>query len=146
MTSLDPLDSVLAAHRVGHLATANTTGMPHLVPVCFVYDGQTIYSALDHKPKRHTGYRMQRIRNIVANPHVAFLVDHYDEDWQQLYYVLIRGAASLLEQGDERQRALTLLEAKYVQYRERRLTDTAGLVIKITPTTVNRWSWQNPPR
>ena len=144
MASLDNLDRVLDAHRIGHLATADATGVPHLVPVCFVHDGQTIYSAIDHKPKRQTGYRMKRIRNIVANPHVAFLVDHYDEDWQQLYYVLIRGIASLLEHGDERQQALRRLEAKYVQYQERGLADTAGLVIKITPTAVNRWSWQSP--
>ena len=88
--SQDDLTAVVQAHRIGHLATADSPGAPHLVPICFVYDGHAIYSAIDHKPKRRTGYGMKRIRNIVENPRVAFLIHHYEEDWQQLYYVLIQ--------------------------------------------------------
>jgi PPOX class probable F420-dependent enzyme len=146
MESQDDLESLLHAHRVGHLATADAAGAPHIVPVCFVYDGQAVYSAIDHKPKRLTGYRMKRVRNIVENPQVAFLVHHYDEDWRQLSYVLVRGTASILEGGTEYQRALSLLEARYVQYQERRLTDNAGLVIKIVPITIGRWGWQDTPK
>lgn len=141
MATPDDLVTVLQAHRIGQLATADAHGAPHLVPVCFVYDGQAIYSAIDHKPKRRTGYGMKRVRNILENPRVAFLVHHYDEDWQRLYYVLIRGPATILEQGSEYRRALTLLEAKYQQYREHRLLDREGLVLRIEPTTVNRWGW-----
>jgi PPOX class probable F420-dependent enzyme len=144
MATLDDLGALLQAHRIGHLATADSTGAPHLVPVCFVYDGRAIYSAIDHKPKRRTGYGMKRIRNIVENPRVAFLVHHYEEDWQQIYYVLMRGTATILEGGAERQRALALLEEKYVQYRERRLASSNGLVIKVVPQTINRWGGQEP--
>jgi coenzyme F420-0:L-glutamate ligase / coenzyme F420-1:gamma-L-glutamate ligase len=142
MDDREDLTALLQAHRIGHLATANAAAVPHVVPVCFVYEARTIYSALDHKPKRLTGYRIKRIRNILENPHVAFLVHHYAENWQQLSYVLIQGRATILEQGAERQRALMLLEEKYEQYRERHLTASAGLVIKIVPETVRRWSWQ----
>ncbi len=86
---------------------------------------------------------MKRIRNIVENPRVAFLIHHYEEDWQQLYYVLIRGTASILESGLERQRALLLLEDKYVQYRERQLAQGDGLVIKFVPESIQRWGWQD---
>jgi PPOX class probable F420-dependent enzyme len=144
MATLDDLGALLQAHRIGHLATADSTGAPHLVPVCFVYDGRAIYSAIDHKPKRRTGYGMKRIRNIVENPRVAFLVQHYEEDWQRLYYVLMRGTATILEGGEERQRALALLEEKYVQYRKRRLASSNGLVIKVVPQTINRWGGQEP--
>jgi PPOX class probable F420-dependent enzyme len=142
MTSQGDLTGIIQAHRIGHLATADGTGAPHLVPICFVYDGQAIYSALDHKPKRRTGYQMKRIRNMVENPRVAFLVHHYEEDWQQLSYVLIRGTATVLDSGPERQRALALLEEKYVQYRERHLVQSDGLVIKIVPERMQRWGWQ----
>jgi PPOX class probable F420-dependent enzyme len=142
MPAQDDLATVLQAHRVGHLATADATGAPHLVPVCFVHDGQSIYTPIDHKPKRQTGYRMKRIRNILANPQVAFLIDHYDEDWQQLYYVMIRGTAAILENGPEHQHALSLLEAKYPQYRERHLARSTSLVIKVVPASIQRWSWQ----
>jgi PPOX class probable F420-dependent enzyme len=138
----DDLAALLRAHRVGHLATADAAGAPHLVPVCFAYDGQAVYTAIDHKPKRQTGYRMKRIRNILANAQVAFLIDRYDEDWQQLYYVMMRGTATILERGAERHHALTLLEDKYPQYRERHLADGTGLVVKIVPVSVQQWSWQ----
>ena len=142
MITPDHLAAVLQAHRIGQLATADAQGAPHVVPICFAYDGQAIYSAIDHKPKRRTGYGMKRVRNILENPRVAFLVHHYDEDWQRLYYVLIRGPATILEQGGEHRRALALLEAKYQQYRERRLLDQEGLVLRIAPTTVTRWGWE----
>jgi PPOX class probable F420-dependent enzyme len=142
MAPQDDLTAVVQAHRIGHLATADNPGAPHVVPLCFVYDGHVIYSAIDHKPKRRTGYGMKRIRNIVENPRVAFLVHHYEEDWQQLYYILIRGIATVLESGPERQRALLLLEDKYVQYQERQLAQGDGLVIKIMPESIQRWGWQ----
>jgi PPOX class probable F420-dependent enzyme len=146
MIAPEALHTHLYTHRIGHLATADAAGMPHLVPVCFVYDGKAIYSAIDHKPKRRTGYRMKRVRNMLENPYVAFLVDHYDEDWQQLYYVLVRGTATILEDGDDYHRALVLLEAKYMQYRERGLRDMAGLVVKIVPETIQHWGWREAVR
>jgi PPOX class probable F420-dependent enzyme len=143
METHDTLTAVVQGHRIGHLASVDPHAGPHIVPVCFVYDGVAIYSAIDHKPKRTSGYGMKRIQNIVQNPQVAFLVDHYEEDWPQLYYVLMRGTATILEDGAERQRALRLLEAKYPQYRERHLADSAGLVIKILPTSVRHWGWHD---
>jgi PPOX class probable F420-dependent enzyme len=142
MASFADVQGILATHRIGQLATADAEGAPHMVP--FFNDTATteIYTAIDHKPKRRTGYRMKRIRNIVANSRVAFLVHHYEEDWSKLHYVMVRGAAHILEDGSEYWHALALLEAKYPQYRERKLSEVAGLVIKITPTSVNHWGWQ----
>ena len=138
-----PLDldlvALLETHRFGHLATADAHGAPHLVPVCFAYDGQAVYSAIDHKPKRRAGYGMKRIRNILENRNVAFLVHHYEEDWRRLYYVMMRGPAAILEAGDERARAFALLEGKYAQYRERRLSAGDGLVVKLVPERITRW-------
>jgi PPOX class probable F420-dependent enzyme len=146
MENRHTLTQLVQGHRIGHLATTDSQGTPHLVPVCFVYDGTAIYSAIDHKPKRTTGYGMKRIQNILQQPQVAFLIDHYEEDWQQLYYVMIRGTATLLEDGPEHRQALTLLEDKYPQYRQRHLARSASLVIKILPTTVRHWGWQSAER
>lgn len=110
-----------------------------MVPVCFAYDGRAVYSAIDHKPKRRAGYGMKRIRNIIENPNVAFLVHHYEEDWRRLYYVMMRGPATILEAGRERGQAFALLEEKYAQYRERRLSGSDGLVIRIVPQRITRW-------
>jgi PPOX class probable F420-dependent enzyme len=139
MTASSDLVALLNTHRFGHLATADKLGAPHMVPICFAYDGRVVYSAIDHKPKRRADYGMKRIRNIVENPRVAFLVHHYEEDWRRLYYVMMRGPAVILEGGTEHRHALALLEKKYVQYRERHLSSSDGLVIKIVPERITQW-------
>jgi PPOX class probable F420-dependent enzyme len=103
------------AAPVARLATIDRQGRPHLVPICFALVGETIYTAVDRKPKR--SLRLQRIENARANPQVAVLVDHYEDDWSQLWWVRLRGRARVLERGEEVERALALLAAKYAQYR-----------------------------
>src|SRR5205823_7574969 len=74
-----------ATARTARLATTTPAGLPHLVPICFALDGDTILTAIDHKPKRTTA--LARLRNIAANPPVALLADHYDDDdWSQLWW------------------------------------------------------------
>ena len=128
---------MLREARVGRLATAGAEGQPHVIPVCFVFDGRSIYSPIDEKPKRSSPHRLRRIRNIEANPRVALVVDHYEEDWRQLRYVLVMGSARLLETGTEHARAIALLRQKYPQYRPMRLEERP--VIKIMPAHVIAW-------
>jgi PPOX class probable F420-dependent enzyme len=85
------------------------------VPIVFALDGDTLYSAVDRKPKR--SQTLQRIENARARPDVTILVDHYDEDWAQLWWIRLRGRARVLDDGDERGRALELLAQKYPQYK-----------------------------
>ena len=103
--------------RVARLATLEADGRPHVVPICFAIAGDTLYSAVDWKPKRST--RLRRIENVRARPQVTVLVDEYDEDWSRLWWVRLRGDARVLDDGSERDRALALLESRYLQYRER---------------------------
>lgn len=128
---------VISRARVAHLATADAGGVPHLIPICFAYDGQRFYSVLDAKPKRGPLTRLKRVRNILSNPSVALLLDHYEEDWDRLWYALVSGEARLLEEGEDHTRAVALLREKYPQYRE---MDIAGNpVIEITPDRVTWW-------
>ncbi len=94
----------LASAPVGHLSTASKAGAPHVIPVCFALDPQAeespIYIVLDQKPKRAALIRLRRVRNILENPRVALVVDHYDADWTQLWYILLTGTAELLELDD----------------------------------------------
>ena len=126
---------LLAQAPVGHLATAAASGAPHVIPLCFTPSlessgGQVIYSALDQKPKRTALTRLRRVRNILENPQVALVVDHYEADWNRLWYLLITGRAELLLEGDERDDAIGLLRQKYPQYRE--MDIDGNPVIKIT--------------
>jgi PPOX class probable F420-dependent enzyme len=106
---------LVAEARVARLATLTPDGRLHLVPISFVLDRDTLYSAVDDKPKRSR--RLQRLANVRANPDVAVLVDHYDEDWSRLWWVRLRGRGRVLEHGSEGETGLALLAAKYEQYR-----------------------------
>src|SRR6185436_19134818 len=108
-------DPRLTAARVARLATTDPDGRPHLVRIVFAVEGDTLYSAVDQKPKRSRTLR--RIENARARPDVTILVDHYDEDWAQLWWIRVRGRARVLDDGDERAHALELLASKYEQYR-----------------------------
>ena len=124
-----------AAWPVARLATVGGDGAPHLVPCCFVLDGNVAYSVVDHKPKRSAALR--RLDNIRANPSVCLLVDHYEDDWSRLWWVRFDGRARLLDSGPEHTSALALLRAKYEQYRA---TPPSGTVIAIDVTGVRSWA------
>src|SRR5207237_10101548 len=109
-------DPSLTAARVARLATIDPDGRPHLVPIVFAIEGDTLYSAVDAKPKRSRTLR--RIENARARPDVTVLVDHYEEDWARLWWIRLRGRARVLDDGDECERALALLPEKYPKYRD----------------------------
>ena len=121
----------VAAARVARLATAGRDGRPHVVPICFVLDGETLYTAVDEKPKRTR--RLKRLENIEANPQVEVLIDHYEDDWSKLWWVRLRGTARIVEDP----RAVDLLVAKYPQYAERR---PEGPVIAIDVEERSEWT------
>jgi PPOX class probable F420-dependent enzyme len=104
----------VASRRVAHLATADRRGAPYVVPVCFAIDGDSLYIAIDEKPKGDPK-RLKRLRNIADNPAVAVTADRWDEDWRRLGWVMLRGHAEILEAGAEHARAQALVEARYPQ-------------------------------
>jgi PPOX class probable F420-dependent enzyme len=121
----------VAQARVGRLATLTPEGRPHVVPCCFVLDDQTLYSAVDAKPKSTLALR--RLENVRAHPSCSLLVDHYSEEWADLWWVRVDGSGRVIERGEERERALRLLRAKYRQYRE---TTPPGAVVALD---IARW-------
>jgi PPOX class probable F420-dependent enzyme len=120
--------------RVARLATVGPEGAPHLVPICFAVESDTIYNAVDHKAKR--GTRLRRLSNVAANARACVLADHYDDaDWSALWWARADGSARVLAPGSpEARRAVTLLCARYAPYRE---TPPAGPVLALD---VQRWS------
>ena len=131
------LQGFIHSQRVGRLATADRNGEPHLVPVCFAYDGTSFYIVIDQKPKRVSPLRLRRVRNIVDNPRVALLLDHYEESWECLGYLFVQGTAQIIQGGPEWVKALRLLQEKYPQYRQMDLEGAPMIQI-----TVDRFvSW-----
>jgi PPOX class probable F420-dependent enzyme len=120
--------------RVARLATIDPDGCPHLVPIAFVIDGQTLYTAVDAKPKRSR--RLRRIENARNRPDVTVLVDHYEDDWSRLWWVRLDGTARVLDDGEEAELALRLLIEKYEQYRRE------GPNLPVLAVDIRNWrSW-----
>ena len=133
--------AMLREGRVGRLATADVSGRPLVVPVCYVLDadGRRVYSAIDAKPKRTR--QLRRLRNIRENPHVSLVVDQYDEDWSRLRYVIVEGNAEIVEAGPLRERAIDLLLEKYSQYLALGLAADRGPVIAIAVERIVAWRY-----
>jgi PPOX class probable F420-dependent enzyme len=129
----------LAEARVARLATVDLKGRPHVVPITFAFDHDTIYFAVDQKPKRTTD--LQRLRNIAANPAVSVLVDRYDEDWNRLWWVRADGTAKVLDQR-EAPPAIDLLVDRYEQYRRAR---PSGPVVAISIERITGWDAAENP-
>jgi PPOX class probable F420-dependent enzyme len=128
-------DPRLTAARIARLATTDPDGRPHLVPIVFALEGDTLYSAVDRKPKRSR--RLRRIENARARPDVTILVDYYEEDWGRLWWIRLRGRARVLDQGEERARALILLSEKYPKYRAE---PPEGPVLAVDVSEVREWT------
>jgi PPOX class probable F420-dependent enzyme len=123
--------------RVARFATADEHGRPHVVPIVFAVEGDEIHSIVDAKPKRSP--RLKRLANLSTNPRASVLVDHYDEDWEQLWWIRADATARVVEHGPERDRAVELLRVKYPQYETWAEPVGAAVILQ-----VDRWRWWSP--
>jgi PPOX class probable F420-dependent enzyme len=131
VVDFDPQASFAHA-PVARLGTVAPDGTPHLVPVVFALRDEVVYTAVDAKPK--TTQRLRRLANIERHPQVSLLVDHYADDWTQLWWVRIDGIAAIHHDGNAMHAGHDLLRAKYAQYQSVPLN---GPVIAVA---IQRWS------
>ncbi|MDG2285079.1 MAG: TIGR03668 family PPOX class F420-dependent oxidoreductase [Alphaproteobacteria bacterium] len=128
--------SFLETQRIGRLATADGTGAPHVVPVCYALGERVAYIVLDEKPKRVEAVALKRVRNILENPQAAMVVDHYDDqDWSRLGWVMLRGGAEILEPGTEQAAAVALLRDRYPPYRSMALDERPVIALRVEKVT-----------
>lgn len=120
--------------QVATLATTTPDGRPHIVPITFALSGSQVVTMVDHKPKSTTN--LKRLRNVIATPVASVLVDHYDDDWRSLWWVRIDGAADVVTDGSNWERARDALRSKYSQYRDNPPT---GPAILIGVDTISGW-------
>ena len=125
----------LAGARSATLGTTDGTGRAHLVPIVFAYRDGVIYTAIDAKPK--TTLRLRRIANIELNPQVSVLVDHYEDDWDRLWWIRLDGVARIASDGSLRESALEVLTEKYPVYAAQ---PPPGPAIAITVERIRSWS------
>ena len=147
MDRRDTLDTVinesqrqfLNDQRVARLATADAAGQPHVVPVCFALEESNVYITIDEKPKTTSARQLKRLRNILENPTVALVVDRYDENWDQLGWVMVRGPADVLDSGLEHDAAQSALKDRYPQLRQMEIDGLPVIAIRTDLVT----SWGN---
>jgi PPOX class probable F420-dependent enzyme len=140
MNAMDAMDAEEMRRRfngamVARLATAGPDGRPHIVPITFALDEETIYFVIDFKPKKTAD--LQRLRNIEASPSVSVLVDHYDDDWTKLWWVRADGSARIVIDGAVFETGIAQLTHRYAQYRSAR---PAGPVVAISIERMTGWS------
>ena len=129
----------IKSHRVARMATVDGLGRLLVVPICYYFNGKSVYTPIDKKPKRSSPGGLKRIRNIIENPNVSIVIDEYYEDWNKLCYVIINGRAEIIETGEDYQNSLRLLSEKYPQYVDMRLSKLNLPVIKIVPYRIVSW-------
>lgn len=141
MTTLAPalLARVLDVEPVARLAVLDDDGAPEVMPIVFARVGTTLFSPVDGKPKSHA--RLARLRHIEAHPRVALVVDRYDDDWRQLWWIRMAAMASIAV-GHHRdwQAAVEALLGKYPQYHSTPLFMGEPTLICFQPLTVRAWA------
>lgn len=125
----------ISTAMVAHLATVGRDGRPHVVPITFAPSDEALYFAIDFKPKKTAD--LQRLRNIEANPAVSVLVDHYEDDWNKLWWVRVDGSARIVIDGADFERAIALLTERYAQYRS---AQPVGPAVAIAIERMTGWS------
>jgi PPOX class probable F420-dependent enzyme len=131
------ISRLVRSARIAHLATADAKGQPHVIPICFVFDGKNFYSSVDEKPKRVSPRKLKRITNIRENPNVSLVIDRYEEDWRKLAYILVFGNAQIVLSGKKYLKAIRLLRKKYPQYQTMAIDERPMIVIR--PERVMGW-------
>ncbi|NIT14279.1 MAG: TIGR03668 family PPOX class F420-dependent oxidoreductase [Candidatus Dadabacteria bacterium] len=129
----------ISKKRLAHFATCDIKGNPTVLPICFVYYNDNVYTPLDNKPKKTSPSNLKRVKNIIENPSVSVVIDEYNDDWDRLSFVIIQGTASLIDHGAEYEDALDQLCEKYVQYTKMKLKDLGLPVIKIVSDKIITW-------
>jgi PPOX class probable F420-dependent enzyme len=120
--------------RRGVMSTLDPNGSAHSVPVVFAVVDDEIVSPIDHKPK--TGQVLARVKNLRRDPRATLLVDHWDEDWTKLVWLMIRGTAEVDEQPP-----IDLMRAINARYPQYAADERHDALIRLRPSRLMWWSW-----
>ncbi|MGI9492735.1 MAG: TIGR03668 family PPOX class F420-dependent oxidoreductase [Geminicoccaceae bacterium] len=121
----------LEVKRVARFATASIDGQPHVIPICYGLIKNTVYFTIDEKAKKQSGMPLKRLQNLIENPKASLVVDHYEEDWNRLGWVMLQGQAEILATGDEHALAQSRLRERYPQLQAMRIEALPVVALRI---------------
>jgi PPOX class probable F420-dependent enzyme len=139
--SRDAIEEKLEHWPVARLATTGDDGRPHQVPIVFARAGERLWSPVDGKKK--SGGELVRVRNLLARPMASLLLDAYDSDWTQLWWIRIEVVAEILRPARVADfataAALAALKSKYPQYRSVPMLGSDETLIAFDPGRIVSW-------
>jgi nitroimidazol reductase NimA-like FMN-containing flavoprotein (pyridoxamine 5'-phosphate oxidase superfamily) len=119
--------SFLKSHELCRLATASKDARPHVVPVIYALDGESVIIAVD--------YGTKKLKNLRENKKVALVVDEYRPN----HAVMVEGDCKILERGKEYLRLLQILFDRFEYYRKNPWGEGESPILKVKPTKVVMW-------
>lgn len=124
----------LVAHDHGILCTVHAERGVDAVPVVYAADVDGYVGVPVDRVKPKASSRLQRERNLEADPRATLLIEHWDrDDWSQLWWVR---AELRWERDGAAERAATLaarLADAFPQYRDQPFTQV--LVLRLVGVT-----------
>lgn len=117
-------EEFLRSQWICRLATLSHEGWPHNVPVGYSFDGESFYISSDPEARK--------VRNIRSNPRVCLVVDVVEGKKG----VMIQGEATVIESGEEFEKAMELMERQRGWKRSR---PGEQVVIKVKPARKTSW-------
>lgn len=128
----------LRGARHGVLGTLHPGRGPDLVPVVFAVDGDSrIFVPVDRVKAKRTA-RLRRLANIDHDPRCSLLVEHWSDDWTELWWVRASGTGRVIDTAGAWHQ---LLAVRYPQYRD---PDTLNGGIEIDVESVTGWEAGDP--
>ena len=130
MTEAEYKKFLMTGTRTGKLATARENGRPHVAPIWFVLDGDTLIFTTWHKTVKAA--------NLRRDPRVSLCVD---EEVPPFAFVIVEGTATISENPDERLYWATRIAERYMgadlaESFGRRNSVTGELLIRVQPTKI----------
>ena len=128
-------ETLLKKQKILHLATTDTKGTPHLVPVWYKYIGKKFYIG--------TNTKTAKAKNIAKNSKVCLCIDV--GIWHPIDGIMCTGKAKLIKDQDTVKKIAGAILLRYFKTLKeksaKQLLDRTDCVIEITPLKTRAWHY-----
>jgi len=102
----DFVNTFLAEPRIARMATANKIGQPHVVPVWYAWDGNTLWISAYADTRK--------VKDLQENPLISVAIDEVSQDGKTQAVILEGKAVLLHEPAELLKRQFTWIYSRYV--------------------------------
>lgn len=134
------INDFLAPARIARMATADKNGQPHVVPVWYAWDGESMWISAFSDTRK--------VKDLEENPLISIAVDE-SPDGNHASAVILEGTAELLHEPRAfLEKQFYWIYARYVgdegihgKAPEEWIKDPLNTLIKLTPKNIWSWNW-----